>query len=106
MSLPFLSANNLKDALEFNTVYHKSYDGKSGGWSPSIKGYRKVGGTVINKLTAVSWASNRIDLFAIGTDSAVNHKAYSTSIGGWQPSSPGDFENLGGISISSVARDG
>jgi len=89
-----------------NGVFHKWYDGKSGGWGPSIKDYERMGGIVINNLTAVSWASNRIDLFVVGTDGAIDHKAYSPSIGGWQPNGlAGGYENLGGIAISSVARD-
>ena len=76
-----------------NAIYHKWYDGTSGGWG----GYESLGGTVIYDPTAVSWGPGRLDLFVIGTDGGTYHKAYE---GGWQPS----YENLGGTAISSVAH--
>ena len=83
-----------------NAIYHKYYDGTSGGWGPSSTGYESLGGAVIYDPTAVSWGPGRLDLFVIGTDGGTYHKAYA---GGWQPSQTG-YEDLGGVAISSVAH--
>jgi hypothetical protein len=42
--------------------------------------------------SVVSWGPNRIDVFAVGMDSALHHKAYD---GSWK-----DFESLGGVVLS------
>jgi Zn-dependent M28 family amino/carboxypeptidase len=42
--------------------------------------------------SVVSWAPGRIDVFAVGMDSAVHHKAFD---GSWH-----DFESLGGVVLS------
>jgi hypothetical protein len=42
--------------------------------------------------SVVSWAPGRIDVFAVGRDSAVHHKAFD---GSWH-----DFESLGGVVLS------
>ncbi len=42
--------------------------------------------------SVVSWGPGRIDVFAVGTDSALYHKAFD---GSWQ-----DFESLGGVVLS------
>jgi hypothetical protein len=43
---------------------------------------------------AVSWAANRLDIFGLGTDEAMYHKAWDGS--SWRPSIT-DWERLGGI---------
>ena len=50
-------------------------------------------------LTAASWGSNRLDVFGIGTNGAMYHKAWD---GVWQPS-PSGWEQLGGIFTSAPA---
>lgn len=42
--------------------------------------------------SVVSWGPGRIDVFAVGTDSALHHKAFD---GSWH-----DFESLGGVVLS------
>ncbi|MEO6603869.1 MAG: C1 family peptidase [Polyangiaceae bacterium] len=55
------------------------------GWN----GYENLGGTITSKPNAVSWAANRIDVVARGTDSAVWHKWWDGNH--WQ-----GWESLGG----------
>ena len=47
--------------------------------------------------SAVSWGPGRIDLFVVGSSSAVYHKAWDGSA--WQPALDG-YENLGGTVVS------
>jgi hypothetical protein len=42
--------------------------------------------------SVVAWGPGRLDVFAVGMDSAVHHKAYD---GSWK-----DFESLGGVVLS------
>lgn len=51
----------------------------------------------MGEVEAVSWAAKRLDLFVIGTDSALYHKAWNGSA--WSPSLTG-FDNLGGVCTS------
>jgi len=44
-------------------------------------------------VAAVSWGNNRLDIFALGTDNQMFHKAWA---GAWFPS-PTDWEPLGGV---------
>jgi len=50
-------------------------------------------------LAAASWGPNRLDLFGVGTDGAMYHKAWD---GIWRPS-PSGWEHLGGIFTSAPA---
>jgi Pro-kumamolisin, activation domain/Repeat of unknown function (DUF346) len=60
------------------------------------------GGSLMNALRAnapvnrsvVSWSANRLDIFGLGTDHAMYHKAWNGSA--WLPSSTG-WEGLGGL---------
>lgn len=53
-------------------------------------GYEGLGGAITSKPSAVSWAANRIDVVARGTDSAVYHRW-------WDGSHWLGWESLGGI---------
>lgn len=55
------------------------------GW----KGYENLGGLITSRPNAVSWAANRIDVVARGTDSAVFHRW-------WDGASWKGWESLGG----------
>jgi hypothetical protein len=48
---------------------------------------------------AVSWGSNRLDIFGLGTDGAMYHKAWDGSR--WHPSTL-DWERLGGVFLGGV----
>jgi len=52
-------------------------------------GYESLGGTITSKPSATSWAANRIDVVARGTDSAVYHRW-------WDGSNWLGWESLGG----------
>jgi hypothetical protein len=56
----------------------------------SWKGFESLGGIITSKPSAVSWAKNRIDVVARGTDSAVYHRW-------WDGSNWLGWESLGGI---------
>jgi hypothetical protein len=58
--------------------------------APSWKGYESLGGILTSKPSAVSWAKNRIDVVARGTDSAVYHRW-------WDGSNWLGWESLGGV---------
>jgi hypothetical protein len=86
-------------------VHHKWYDGNDGGWGPSDAGssqyYERLGGISIQDIKAVSRASNILDLFIITANGSTQHKAYGVE--GWYPDKGGNnWENQGGVSISSV----
>src|SRR5262249_51703383 len=51
----------------------------------------------ISRLSVSAWGPNRLDVFALGLDGAVYHKAWNGSV--WQPS-PSGWESLGGGFIS------
>ncbi|HEY5183716.1 MAG TPA: hypothetical protein VIM19_02160 [Actinomycetes bacterium] len=56
------------------------------GWG----GWESLGGTLETEPAVVSWAPNRLDVFTIGTDSALWHRW-------WDGSSWGGWESLGGL---------
>ena len=74
------------DAYPFATAQGVSVPSVGRTW----QGYEWLGGTITSKPSAVSWASNRIDVVARGTDSAVWHRWWDGS--SWQ-----GWESLGGI---------
>ena len=78
-----------------NAMWHKAWDYFLGGWLPSIEAWEPLGGTFMSPPAAVSWGRNRLDIFDLGTDNAMWHKAWDTSLGGWLPSVEG-WESLGG----------
>jgi Common central domain of tyrosinase/Repeat of unknown function (DUF346) len=55
--------------------------------------WESLGGATFSPVTAVSWASDRLDLFVRGTDNLIYHKWWDGS--NWGPS-PTDWESLGG----------
>ena len=57
---------------------------------PSWHGYESLGGVITSKPSAVSWAANRIDVVARGTDSAVHHRW-------WDGAHWLGWESLGGV---------
>jgi hypothetical protein len=72
-------------AIEAGSVMHRFYDRTT--WS----GWENLGGTVNPGagVAAVSWGTNRIDIFVRGTDNALWHKS-------WNGSSWSGWESLGG----------
>ncbi len=56
-------------------------------------GWESLGGIVTSPPSAVSWGPNRLDIFAVGTDSAMYHRW-------WDGSSWGGWESLGGTLMS------
>ena len=58
-------------------------------WGP----WESLGGVIESPPAAISWAPNRLDIFAIGTDSAVWHRW-------WDGSAWGGWESLGGVVTS------
>ena len=49
----------------------------------------------------VSWGANRLDIFGLGTDNQMYHKAWDGSA--WRPS-PKDWEPLGGVFNPFIGR--
>jgi hypothetical protein len=72
-------------------MYHKWF---AGGWGPSVTDWERLGGIFTSPPAAVAWSSNRLDIFGLGTDKAMYHKAWDGSR--WHPSVT-DWERLGGI---------
>ena len=72
-------------------MYHKWWSGSS--WGPSVTGYEYQGGRIISSPEAVSWGPNRLDVFVLGTNSALYHKWWNGSA--WGPSLTG-YEHMGG----------
>jgi hypothetical protein len=54
----------------YKRLWHRWWDGIAWG------GWESLGGSVFSEVSAVSWAANRLDILAIGTDSAVYRKKY------------------------------
>ena len=48
------------------------------------------------QISAVSWGTNRLDIFGLGEDNAMYHKAWDGK--SWLPS-VNDWERLGGVFI-------
>jgi hypothetical protein len=65
-----------------NALWHRWWDGSSwGGWDSlggSVFSAPDAGATAGHQaaVSAVSWAANRLDLFVLGSDSAVYRKKY------------------------------
>ncbi len=70
-----------------NHIWHKFYT-PSAGWSA----YQLVGNWIaVSEPAAVAPQNGAIDVFTVGTDSAMNHNWFGT--GGWQP----EFSSLAGV---------
>jgi hypothetical protein len=78
-------------------VWHKAWDGSQ--WIPypdSPDHWERLGGQIVGPPAAVCWGSDRIDVFARGTDGAVWHKAWDGSQWIPYPDSSDHWERLGG----------
>lgn len=56
-------------------------------------GYESLGGVILSDPVTVSWGPDRLDVFALGTDSALWHRW-------WDGASWGGWESLGGVLTS------
>jgi hypothetical protein len=74
------------------SMYHKYWDGSN--WGPSKTDWEWLGGVFNSPPAAVSWGSNRLDIFGLGTDNSMYHKYWDGS--NWGPSKI-DWEGLGGV---------
>lgn len=73
-------------------VSHKWYDGYQ--WGPSVDGLESLGGVQSPSApSAVSWGSDRTDVFSTGADGGLHHKYWDGS--SWQPAEM-EWESLGG----------
>lgn len=81
-------------AVDLHTV-HKAYSAANG-WYPAMsygfERWESLGGLIVGKPTAVSWAENRLDIFVRGLDNQIYHKAWDN---GWYPDILG-WESIGG----------
>jgi hypothetical protein len=62
------------------------------GWHPGPLAWEPLGGLFSSSAAVVSWAPGRLDVFALGKDARVWHKAWAQR---WHPSETG-WEALGG----------
>jgi hypothetical protein len=79
--------------MDDNQMYHAAWD--SGSWAKFdiLQGWQPLGGKFTSPPMAVSWGPNRLDIFGLGVDSGMYHKAWD---GAWHPS-PFDWEGRGGV---------
>ena len=68
--------------------------------NPSGLNWEALGGKFTSPPTVVAWGPNRLDIFGLGTDRQMYHKAWNGS--SWSPSTAG-WEPLGGIFTSPPA---
>ena len=54
-------------------MYHKAWDGD---WHPSVTDWERLGGVFYSPPAVTAWGSNRLDIFGLGTDWAMYHKAW------------------------------
>ncbi|KAL8742889.1 MAG: hypothetical protein Q9190_004696 [Brigantiaea leucoxantha] len=78
---------------DHNVVKHQYWDGSS--WQPNADQFENLGGACDPqyKISATTWAKNRLDVFCVGPDGDLLHQYYDGSR--WQPSA-GSLESLGG----------
>jgi hypothetical protein len=88
------AANRLDSfAVGFDgNLYHRWWDGAHWGPGVGVSPEHLGGGNLINSPSAVSWAANRLDVFAIGSNGNLYHKAGDGS--NWLPDP--NLEDLGG----------
>lgn len=67
---------------------------------PNLVPYDNLGGTILGNPAVVSWAHDRLDIFVIGTDQGLYHKAWDGSQ--WLPSVAG-YDPLGGVIVGNPA---
>jgi hypothetical protein len=63
---------------------------------PSLTSYEAMGGICVSQPEVVAWGPNRLDVFVLGTDSALYHKWWDGTA--WGPSLTG-YERMGGSII-------
>jgi len=71
-----------------NNLLHL-YTNDGNDWGPKIGGvptWEDLGGELSSQPVAVSWAENRLDIFALGTDRQMYHKWWDHTQGKWMPS--------------------
>jgi len=75
-------------------LYHKAWDGNH--WLPAPTAYESLGGAARDGSSPaiVSRGPGRLDIFAVGQDQGLDHKAWESTR--WLPS-PTGFEHLGGV---------
>jgi subtilisin family serine protease len=98
---PALSPQQIKQVLKdtAKNIGPTGWDQHSGAGIIQAKAaYDKVGMStpLPSSEAVVAWGPDRLDIFVIGTDSALYHKSWNGSSVGWKPS-PTGFENLGGV---------
>lgn len=86
---------NIFGVGEDRQMYHMILDVSQ--WPPSTAGWQAIGGCFTSPPAAVKWAAGRIDLFALGMDHGMWHRALEN--GNWL----GDWEPRGGVFDSSPA---
>ncbi len=80
-----------------SAAYHKwQTAGAGSNWFPNQNDFERFPGQVSDDVTSVSWAANRIDLFARGLDGACWHRW-------WNGSAWAGWENLGGDIVGAVS---
>jgi hypothetical protein len=77
-----------------NGAYHKAWQGQwratdaagrgifQGDWNPK-DGWEPLGGRCTSPLAVASWGPDRLDIFGIGTDNAMYHRAWEGPAGRW-----------------------
>jgi len=76
-------------------IHHRAYDGTQ--W----EAWEGLGGNFISVPAVTTWGPNRLDVFGIGTDKAVYHKAFQTGAG-WDA----NWESLGGSATTAPVAIG
>lgn len=76
-------------------MLHQSWDSVK--WAPD---WQNLGGVLASSPAVASWDANRIDVFALGADRQILHKAFDTSLG---LQGTGAWESLGGTFSSQPA---
>jgi hypothetical protein len=80
------------------SVYHLYYQS---GWSSS---WESLGGSCVGDPAAVSWGSNRIDVFTRGADNTLQHKWWNGSWSGWQSLGGGVITGSPGVTSTASNR--
>jgi hypothetical protein len=78
-------------------VLHKAWI--DNGWWPSQEGWEELGGIATSAPAVVSWGTDRLDVFVLGPDRAMSHRAWAGE--SWLP--PDGWEPLGGTFASPPA---
>src|SRR5690348_15132797 len=79
-------------------MFHKTWDGNSIGWIPSVLDWESLYGKFNWSPAAVSWGPNRLDIFGIMNDEMF-HKSWDGSSGWYPPLATDDDPTLGWESL-------